>query len=166
MHWLTLPPSSWDQFVTYNHLRGFLQDIQVVNDPAERAVKDVQEYAHMDRAPGDRDNLILVATDHHGHVANLHKPNLNRVWSEFTWTMQLEISLLFKDHIIVKPKELDYWFHLVQYECCMGSYQWYCRSSQLFFTFVHVQCPCIFFTALQMTPEIQFIGIFGMKMEF
>ena len=42
----------------------------------------------------------------------------------------------------------------------------YCRFSQLFFIFVHVQCPRIFFTVLPLTPEIQFIGIFRMKMEF
>ena len=91
MHWLTLPPSTWDQFATYTHLRSFLQDMQVVNDAAELVVKDVQEYGHMNRATGDRDNVILVATEHRGCVANLYKPNLNRVLSEFTWMMQLEI---------------------------------------------------------------------------
>ena len=71
MHWLTLPPSARDQFNTYTHLRRFLQYIQVVNDAAEWVVKDVQEYTHMNSAPGDRGNVILVATDHPDHVANL-----------------------------------------------------------------------------------------------
>ena len=67
--------------------------MQVVKDAAELVVKDVQEYAHMNRATGDRDNVILVATEHRGCIATLHKPNLNLVWSEFTWMMQLEIWL-------------------------------------------------------------------------
>jgi len=38
--------------------------MEVVNDVTERAVKDVCEYAHMTRAAGDRDNVVLVALDH------------------------------------------------------------------------------------------------------
>ena len=60
--------------------------MQVVNDAAEWAVKGVQEYTHMNRAPGNNDNVILVAIDHPMRIANLSKPN--RVWNEITWTMQ------------------------------------------------------------------------------
>jgi hypothetical protein len=79
LHWLTLPPSEWNRFPTYLHMRSFLQDMEVVNDAAERAVKAVGEYAHMTRAVGDRDNVILVACDHRGRIANLRKRNLNYV---------------------------------------------------------------------------------------
>ena len=79
MQWISLPPSSWLQDDTYCQLHEYLRDMQVVNDAAERAVKDVAEYAHMTQAPGDRDNVILVATDHRGRVSDLRKPNLNRV---------------------------------------------------------------------------------------
>ena len=63
------------------HLGHFLQDMQVVNNAAEQAVKDMQEYTHMHRAPGDKYNVMLVATGHPKHVANLCKPNLNHVWN-------------------------------------------------------------------------------------
>ena len=37
----------------------------MVDDMAECAVQDVQEYAHMNWGHGDLDNIIPVATDHY-----------------------------------------------------------------------------------------------------
>lgn len=51
----------------------------VVNDPAERAVKDVQDCAQMTRDPAHRDTVILVRADHRGRVAQLRKADLNNV---------------------------------------------------------------------------------------
>ena len=59
--------------------RTFLQDMQVVNNAAERAVKDAHEYAHMNRASGDRGNVVLVASDRPERFVNLCKLNLSRV---------------------------------------------------------------------------------------
>ncbi len=50
------------------YLHEVCKDIMVVNDPAERAVKDVAKYAEMTRDPNHRDNIILVADDHWGMV--------------------------------------------------------------------------------------------------
>ena len=47
--WLRDDPSSWPQNPTYIHLQEFCKDILVVNDAAERAVKDVQDFANMTR---------------------------------------------------------------------------------------------------------------------
>ena len=55
--------------------------MQVVNDCTERAVKDVGEFAHMTHSPGDRDNLILVASDHRGRVPQIRKAAYHNVWS-------------------------------------------------------------------------------------
>ena len=62
---------------SYQYLRNFCKDLQVVNDPAERAVKDVQDFAQMSRGPRDRDNVILVANGHFGRVARFRKGNLS-----------------------------------------------------------------------------------------
>ena len=50
-----------------------LEDMQIVNDNAERAIKDVGEFAHMTHSPGDLGNLILVASDHRGRVPQIRK---------------------------------------------------------------------------------------------
>ena len=77
--WLNIPPSQWIQDGNYQHLRSFIRDLQVVNDAAERAVKDVAEYSEMTQDPNHRDAVILVANDHRGRVAQLRKANLNNV---------------------------------------------------------------------------------------
>ena len=55
--------SQWQDFPIYTQIHAFLGDMEVVNDVTEHAVKDVCEYAHMTRAAGDRDNVVLVALD-------------------------------------------------------------------------------------------------------
>ena len=72
LHWLTLPPSEWYHFPSYTQRQLFLEDMQVVNDCAERAVKDVGEFALKIRSTEDRDNLILVSSDHRGRVRGRH----------------------------------------------------------------------------------------------
>ena len=67
---------------SYQYLCNFckdLQEVQIVNDPAERTVKDVQDFAQMTRDPADRDNIILVANGHCDRVACFRKGNLNSV---------------------------------------------------------------------------------------
>ena len=51
----------------------------VTNDPAERAVKDVQDCAQVTRDLAHRDSVILVRTDHRGRVAQLRKADLDNV---------------------------------------------------------------------------------------
>ena len=79
LDWLDQPPLTWINVPSYQYLRTFCKDLRVVNDLAERAVKDVQDFAQMTRDPADRDNVILVATDHRGRAARLHKGNWNNV---------------------------------------------------------------------------------------
>ena len=47
-----------------SYLCDFVTDHEVVNDATERAVKDVKDFAQMNREPEHRDNIILVAKDH------------------------------------------------------------------------------------------------------
>ena len=60
-------------------MRLFIEDMQVVNDAAERAVKAVGEFAHMTRRAVDRDEVVLVANDPRSRIGNLRKLNLNYV---------------------------------------------------------------------------------------
>ena len=49
--WLTEHPAVWDDYDDYEHCKRFYSDMLVVNDAAERAVKDVQNCAQMTRDP-------------------------------------------------------------------------------------------------------------------
>lgn len=77
--WLQEHPSLWSDDEEYEHAKRFCTDLTVVNDPAERAVKDVQDCAQMTRDPAHRDTVILVRSDHRGRVADMRKPNLNNI---------------------------------------------------------------------------------------
>lgn len=77
--WLQEHPAIWPDYEDYQFCRDFCTDMMVVNDPAERAVKDVQDCAQMTRDPRHRDNVILVRGDHRGRVARLRKADLHNV---------------------------------------------------------------------------------------
>ena len=77
--WLHEHPEVWSDNEDYEYCKGFCQDMMVVNDPAERAVKDVQDCAQMTRDPAHRDTIIVVRSDHCGRVAQLRKADLNNV---------------------------------------------------------------------------------------
>ena len=48
----------------FKFMQNLLFDLKVVNDLAERCVKDVEDFANASKDPEHRDNVILVATDH------------------------------------------------------------------------------------------------------
>ena len=78
-NWLQDDPAVWPDSVEYENCQRFCKELEVVNDPAERAVKAVQETANMTRDPAHRDAVVVVMCDHRGRVANLRKTNLNAV---------------------------------------------------------------------------------------
>ena len=49
--WLHEQHSVWSDYNDYEFCKSFRCDMMVVNDPAERAVKDVQDCAQMTRDP-------------------------------------------------------------------------------------------------------------------
>ncbi len=71
--WLSDDPAIWPDSPDYEACKLFCEDIHVVNDPAERAVRNVQETAKMTRDPAHRDAVILVQNDHRGRVSNLRR---------------------------------------------------------------------------------------------
>ena len=77
--WLHESQLLWLNSAAYIHLQKHVCNLQVVNDAAEHAVKDVQGYAHMNWGPRDLQNVITVTTDHCGRVAQPRKDNLNGI---------------------------------------------------------------------------------------
>ncbi|KAG0725522.1 hypothetical protein GWK47_038490 [Chionoecetes opilio] len=77
--WLLTEPATWPLSPAYQELKDLTRDMKVVNDSAERAVKDVQEYANMTRDAGHIDDVILVGIDHRCRLSHLRKADLNDI---------------------------------------------------------------------------------------
>ncbi len=50
--WLTQPPDQWDTDPEFQQMKEVVQNLAVVNDTAERGVKDVIDYANAARDGG------------------------------------------------------------------------------------------------------------------
>ena len=48
-----------------------------MNDAAERAMKDISDYARTTTDPVLRNAIIILANDHRGRVTNMKKGNLD-----------------------------------------------------------------------------------------
>ncbi len=62
--WLALRPDQWQHDAEYNHMSDIAKKLAVVNDSAERVIKDVQEYANSAKDSVYREAMILVSNDH------------------------------------------------------------------------------------------------------
>ena len=58
-----MPVRLWDTD-EYVSMRETLSPLEVVNDTAERGVKDIQEYANAARDNGQTGRIILVSNSH------------------------------------------------------------------------------------------------------
>jgi len=64
--WLSEDVEQWEFDAEFTYMHHLLHDLKVVNDLAERCVKDVEEFVNASKDPEHRDNILLVATDHRG----------------------------------------------------------------------------------------------------
>ena len=62
--WLTMPPDQWSTNQEYNDMRDIVTKLEVVNDVAERVVKDIQDYTDAARDGAYREQIILVSNSH------------------------------------------------------------------------------------------------------
>ena len=62
--WLGQSVDEWDNNDEYMKIKTCLQDLKVVNDLAERYIKDVQEYADLAKDSKYQEDIVLIATDH------------------------------------------------------------------------------------------------------
>lgn len=74
--WLSDDVERWELDDEFKFMQNLLFDLKVVNDLAERCVKDVEDFANASKDPEHRDNVILVATDHRGLFKDLKKSSL------------------------------------------------------------------------------------------
>ena len=71
--WLQLPPVEWTRDADYQQMSAILSDLAVVNDAAERCVRDIQEYANAANDGNQRGNIILVSTSHRVRIPTFLK---------------------------------------------------------------------------------------------
>ena len=102
LDWVRHPPLTWPEHPTCCYLHDFVTDIVVVNNTADRAVKDVQDLGQMNRDPEHRDNIILVANYHRGPVACLWKT------ISIFFNLQLQTYLESSSGIVAEQKSSVY----------------------------------------------------------
>ena len=62
--WLRQDPDEWENNDDYVLMRDVVRDLSVVNDAAERSVKDIQDYADSANDGVVRERIILVSSSH------------------------------------------------------------------------------------------------------
>ena len=77
--WLQLHPSEWSGDEEYTRMATVVRQLAVVNDAAERGVKDCTEYANVTRDGNLRGRIIAVASSHRAVAPNMLKHELERV---------------------------------------------------------------------------------------
>ena len=63
-NWLSRPVRTWPTDPEYLRIHEWLRDLKVVNDCAERCIKDITEYANVCKDSVHRDEIIMVVEDH------------------------------------------------------------------------------------------------------
>ena len=62
--WMQLPPSSWAGSQSFVRFKNLVDSLEVVNDCAERSVKDVTEFINYGKDHGRRDRVKIVVNHH------------------------------------------------------------------------------------------------------
>ena len=62
--WLTDEVHNWATHEEYCQMLDILKDLKVVNDLAERCIKDIEEYADITKDSQYREDILLVVSDH------------------------------------------------------------------------------------------------------
>ncbi len=62
--WLALPPNQWEHDADFMRMYDVVRQLSVVNDAAERAIKDITEYANVAKDGCYREDIMIVSNSH------------------------------------------------------------------------------------------------------
>ena len=80
MEWLQLEVSQWPLMSSYRKFSGFISQIQVVNDPAERAVKLIQDFVDTTQDEELRQCKLLSVSDQRKKFSkNMNKQEMKKM---------------------------------------------------------------------------------------
>ena len=71
--WLNEPPAEWNLNEEYVDMKSIISSLSVVNDTAERGIKDIEDYANSAKDGQERDQIILVSNSHRCKVKDFLK---------------------------------------------------------------------------------------------
>ena len=71
--WLNEPPAEWNLNEEYVDMKSIISSLSVVNDTAERGIKDIEDYANSAKDGQERDRIILVSNSHRCKVKDFLK---------------------------------------------------------------------------------------------
>ena len=71
--WLDVPPALWPEDPDYVAMHSIVKELAVVNDCAERSIKDIQDYANAARDGDYGGDIILVSASHRIKVQSFLK---------------------------------------------------------------------------------------------
>ncbi len=71
--WLTLPCPQWDGNAEYDRMFSIVKHLEVVNDVAERSIKDIQDYANAAQDGAHRGWIVLVSNPHWAKIPAISK---------------------------------------------------------------------------------------------
>ncbi len=71
--WLNIPPQQWDENQEFKQMSDIVRNLAVVNDAAERGVKDIQDYANAAMDGTCRERIVLVSNSHHVKIPQFLK---------------------------------------------------------------------------------------------
>jgi len=77
--WLQRPVQEWPLCDDYMSLWNMVRQLEVVNDGAERAIKDVTDYANVTKDENMRDDYIVVANCHRDIFHDLKRNALQHI---------------------------------------------------------------------------------------
>ena len=77
-NWIDLPPEQWINNAEYQQMSEIVVNMAVVNDAAERGVKDIQEYANAAMDGSCREQIILVSNAHREKIPKFLKNEMKK----------------------------------------------------------------------------------------
>lgn len=71
--WLNLAPDQWPMNEGFVQMAQVMSDLAVVNDTAERGVKDIEDYANSAHDAEQRGRVVLVSNSHRAKLPDFKK---------------------------------------------------------------------------------------------
>jgi len=65
-----MPCNDWENDIHYMRLYNFVFKLHVINDCAERCIKDITEFANVTTDPNQRDYILQVLNHHRDKMSN------------------------------------------------------------------------------------------------
>ena len=72
VEWMQLPVEYWALMSGYRKVESFVNNLQVINDAAERGIKLVTDYKDMTRDSSRQEQLFQVIEEHRNKVASIN----------------------------------------------------------------------------------------------